>query len=371
MIHSPRILVIGNYPADRQQSMARFAQLLVRIYKSDSKVSLVFPAIFVNRFPCLPKTLRKYLGYIDKLILFPIWLSLKSHSWDLVHIADHSNSYYSFCFPPSRCIVTCHDLLAMRGSFGDPAAACSASRIGIWLQRLIKAGLRRPQSIVFDSYATFEDFKHQIGISPRQRHTVIPLSLNARFTPNADLNLLSFEELEQLPPRPYLLMVGSALPRKNRILALQLLVLLGEVSHYSLVFAGAPLSEDELIFSKTHPLGSRLFSIVGPSHLLLNSLYCHAHALVFPSFSEGFGWPLLEAQACSCPVIASTTTSIPEVAGAAALFAEPTDVGLFAAHVRTLENPILRDEYIRMGHVNLLRFKPEIVAESYRSFAFR
>jgi glycosyltransferase involved in cell wall biosynthesis len=142
-------------------------------------------------------------------------------------------------------------------------------------------------------------------------------------------------------------------------------------SPYLLVFAGAPLTPQEYAFQATHPLGSRLISIPSPSHALLNQLYCRAHALLFPSFAEGFGWPLVEAQTCRCPVIASRTTSIPEVAGDGALYAEPTDVATFAQHVVTLENPTVRDKFIKLGLVNTNRFQSELVSEAYRRFAIQ
>jgi glycosyltransferase involved in cell wall biosynthesis len=112
-------------------------------------------------------------------------------------------------------------------------------------------------------------------------------------------------------------------------------------------------------------------SITHPSHALLNRLYCQAHALLFPSFAEGFGWPLVEAQTCRCPVIASGTTSIPEVAGDGALYANPTDVDTFAAHVRTLEDPAARANMIHRGLANLHRYDLEVVADAYRLFAIQ
>jgi glycosyltransferase involved in cell wall biosynthesis len=193
--------------------------------------------------------------------------------------------------------------------------------------------------------------------------------LNAPFTANAAVFNLSEAEQALLPSGPFLLMVGSAMPRKNRALALQLLEWLGISSPYRLVFAGAALDSAEQVFRDTHPLGERLLSIPRPSHSLLNRLYCQAHALLFPSLAEGFGWPLLEAQACDCPVIASTTTSIPEVAGNAALFADPHDVATFAGHVRALEDPLARTRLIQLGRLNLCRFAPEVVSDAYRSFA--
>jgi glycosyltransferase involved in cell wall biosynthesis len=366
-----QVLVLGNYPADHQQSMIRFAHLLVSIYQSHAQVRLVPPPVLAARLPGLPRLARKYIAYVDKLLFFPLWLTLRGGSFDLVHIADHSNAFYSFCFPRWKSIVTCHDLLAVRGAMGDRSSACETSPIGIWLQRLILAGLRRAGAVAFDSQASYQDFKTLLGNPPRQRHSVIPIPLNAPFTADPNAFPLTRAEQSLMPEEPFLLMVGSALPRKNRILALRLIEQLGQESPYRVVFAGAPLSEDEQLFRGTHPLGERLLSIERPSHALLNQLYCRAHALLFPSFAEGFGWPLVEAQACHCPVIASPTTSIPEVAGQGALYANPTDVTAFAAHVHSLEDLEERVRLIRLGLSNTRRFDPDVVGEAYRRFAFQ
>ena len=107
--------------------MFRVAQLLARSYKlKGHRVKLVHPPVWVTRLPGLPAVARKYLAYVDKLLLFPLWLLLRARSFDLVHIADHSNAFYSFSVNPRRCIVICHDLLAMRGAMGDASAACEA-----------------------------------------------------------------------------------------------------------------------------------------------------------------------------------------------------------------------------------------------------
>lgn len=366
-----RILVVGNYPGDNQQSMIRYAEILGNIYRPLTYVKIVVPPVRVMRFPGLPSLARKYLAYIDKLVLFPLWLALRVRTYHLVHIADHSNAFYAFCCPPHRCIVTCHDLLAVRGAMGDPVVACEPSPIGIWLQRLIIAGLRRAGSVVFDSQASFNDYQRFVGAPPGQRHTVIPIPLNAPFTADLAIHELSPTEAQLIPAAPYLLMVGSALPRKNRILALRLLLELGAASPYRLVFAGAPLAAADQAFITHHQLSSRVLVVERPNHALLNHLYVRAHALLFPSLAEGFGWPLIEAQACACPVIASTTTSIPEVAGDAALYADAHDVATFARHVRALEDPATRAHLIRQGEANLRRFDPELISCAYTSFALQ
>lgn len=366
-----RVLVVGNYSADQLQSMLRFADLLVAIYSQNNQVVLISPRGIVGRLPGLPSVVAKYLAYVDKLLLFPIWLTFRARAFDLVHIADHGNSFYSFCFPRQKSLVTCHDLLAMRAAFGYPSTAFTTSPIGIWLQRLIKAGLQRAAAVVFVSQATFQDFQQIIGSRPHQRHAVIPNPLNANFCPNYKVFPLIPAEESQIPELPYLLMVGSSHPRKNRALALQLLEFMGPDVQYQVVLAGAPFTPAEQAFHNNHPLGSRLISITRPTHALLNLLYCQAHALLFPSFSEGFGWPLVEAQTCCCPVIASPNTSIPEVAGDGALYAEPTDVASFAEHVRTLEFPTERSRMIQLGLINTRRYDKDAVGEAYRRFAFK
>ena len=366
-----RVLVVGNYTVDQLQSMIRFADLLVSIYSQNSQVVLIKPRAIFGRLPGLPSVVVKYLAYIDKLLLFPFWLAIRARSFDLVHIADQGYSFYCFCFPRQKSLITCHDLLAMRAAFGDSATAVNTSPIGIWLQRLIKTGLQRSAAVVCDSQATFQDFQLIIGSRPYQRQSVIPIPLNAPFCSNHKAFPLLPADEYQIPDIPYLLMVGSSHPRKNRALALQLLEFFGTDGNYSVVFAGAPFTPAEQTFHNNHQLGSRLLSIPRPTHALLNRLYCQAHALLFPSFSEGFGWPLVEAQTCCCPVIASLTTSIPEVAGDGALYAEPTDVASFAEHVLTLEDPTERARLIQLGNMNTLRYDKEIVGEAYRRFAFQ
>lgn len=365
-----RVLVIGNYKPDRQESMNRFADLLIRMYGEGFLVDSQTPFAVFGLLQWLPPLLFKYIAYIDKFLLYPAWLCLLSGAYDVIHIADHGNAFYTLFCIRARSVVTCHDLLAMRGAFGDTSVSCSASSIGIFLHRLVRFGLRHASAIAFDSAATLNDFQMLVAAPPAQQHSVIHLPLNANFNTEADPSLLPNSERKLLPNAPYLLMVGSDLPRKNRALALSLIQQLGQHSPYHIVFAGAPLNSTEREFQHSNPLGGRVHSIVRPSHALLNVLYCHAHALLFPSIAEGFGWPLLEAQACGCPVLASNTTSIPEVAGSGALYASPHDVSHFSVHVYTLESIEQRSRLVGLGKANLHRFGFQQAAQAYQRLAF-
>jgi glycosyltransferase involved in cell wall biosynthesis len=368
--YRPEVLIIGNYKADQLQSMDRYASLLVRIYQECGQVTVKRPQQVITRLPGIGTVVRKYLAYIDKLIIFPIMICFHSRKYDLIHIADHSNGFYSFCFPKRKCIVTCHDLLAVRGARGDRESACTASALGPILQRLIMAGLRNSQRLLFVSNTTRSDYELLGGGPKTQRKTVVLNPLNADFKSIVHDDELQTEELRMIPKTHFILMVGSGLPRKNRALALRLIERLGRSSSYSVVFAGAPLTAEEEAFASHHSLGDRIISIVRPSHRMLNYLYCRAHALIFPSLSEGFGWPLIEAQACNCPVIASTRTSIPEIAGSGALYAEPHDTEQFYRHVRSLEDLSTRTRMIEQGKSNLQRFSSGIISKAYLEFAF-
>lgn len=365
----PRILVINNYLPDKQKSMLMFSRLLISIYAPLANVDCVSPPALLTRLPYISSTLSKYLAYIDKLLIFPIWLLSNSRRYKIIHIADHGNAFYSFFCPKQRTVVTCHDLLAVRGAMGDHSVVCTSSPFGPILQRLIMFGLRHTSRVAFVSKATYRDY---LAISPsprRQRLQVIPNALNAPFMPDISSYTFSPNELSLTSCSPYLLMVGSSLPRKNRSLALQVLKALADRSPYFLIFAGAALTEDEAHFKNSSSCGDRLISIVNPSHEILNLLYCRAHALLFPSFSEGFGWPLIEAQASGCPIIASNTTCIPEVAGSGALYSHPTDVSQFITHILLLENSEVRSDLRNLGFLNLKRFNYDNIATAYHSFA--
>lgn len=96
----------------------------------------------------------------------------------------------------------------------------------------------------------------------------------------------------------------------------------------------------------------------------LPALYSGALALVFPSLFEGFGLPILEAMACGCPVITSATSSMPEVAGEAAILVNPENIEEIAAAMKNLAaSDILRDILIQKGFTQVEKFSWEKCAK--------
>lgn len=102
------------------------------------------------------------------------------------------------------------------------------------------------------------------------------------------------------------------------------------------------------------------------SDIELKWLYKNAEALIFPSLHEGFGWPALEAMACGCPVIASDTSSIPEVCGDAAFYINPLDdQAIVQAMKLVISDSNKRSEMKRKGLIQAAKFSWE---ETTRSF---
>jgi glycosyltransferase involved in cell wall biosynthesis len=102
----------------------------------------------------------------------------------------------------------------------------------------------------------------------------------------------------------------------------------------------------------------------------LAALYSGAELLLFPSLEEGFGWPIIEAQACGCPVLTTGKDPMMEVGGNAAFYiADPTDAEAGAAAVEKLlaQKESVRTAVVRAGRENAARFSTERMIREYEA----
>ena len=115
-----KILLLGNYVLDKQNSMQLFAEVLEKeLLKIKHDVRLVRPEPFFGKISCLGKGLRKWRGYLDKFFIFP-FIFRRHLPWpDIVHICDHSNAFYTKRPKAKPYLVTCHDLIAVRSALGE------------------------------------------------------------------------------------------------------------------------------------------------------------------------------------------------------------------------------------------------------------
>lgn len=252
--------------------------------------------------------------------------------------ADIVHATTGVAIPPAargqRLVVTIHDLAFLR----FPEAFDRRWR---WLYRLgLRAAVRRADAIVVPSSSTRDDLGARTRIDPSRVH-VVPLAAAQPHDTPAD----AMATLERLGiQEPYLLFVGTLEARKNVDTLVRAYRRLGDRIPQALVLVG-PAGWRADAFG-------REMSREGPGRIVrlgvvprddLEAVYRRASALVYPSSYEGFGLPVLEAMARGVPVITSNVSSLPEVAGDAAILVDPrSEDDLAAAIERVVTDPDLR-----------------------------
>ncbi len=335
------------------------------------------PSVFFARLAkSTNKGIGKWLGYLDKWILFPVilrgrlWKKKYNNANVRFHICDHSNAPYLACLPKAKCAITCHDVLAIRGAFGFEDAHCEASRFGLVLQKWILKNLLSADKLATVSALTYQQLAdlNKGFVNHNRNWQVIHNAFNQDFHPvNKPVSEVQMLAMGFEKSQPFLLHLGSSLERKNRKLLVDILIELGDRWNGIVCFAGDPIDAHLESHIKQLGLQNRVKSIVKPTHQNLLALYSSCDAFVFPSFSEGFGWPIIEAQACGAPVIASNVEPMPEVSGGAALHASPGDSVAFARAFLALQHNGLKKELQVKGFENIKRFSVSKMTGAYIS----
>ena len=363
------VLLLGNYPADQQQSMQRFSAMMLHGLRSRGiDAELITPWAFFGKFRLFGGLVAKWLGYIDKYVVFPRQLRarLRRAVQDVVHICDHSNAVYVPYCRPAPVLVTCHDLLAVRGGLGEDTD-CPATFTGELLQKWILRGLAKADAIACVSRATAADANRLIEQSYCQWVNVVSLGLSYEYrripSETSAGRLAGISELHL--DRPFALHVGSNLRRKNREAILRIVALVKEEWNGQIVFAGEPLNAELRRLARELGIADRVVEVCDPSNEVLEALYNRAVALLYPSRFEGFGWPVIEAQACGCPVICSMSGPLPEVAGDAGLFHPLEDEPAFAADLLHLSDPAERARWSEKSLINSKRFSTNKMIDEY------
>jgi glycosyltransferase involved in cell wall biosynthesis len=234
------------------------------------------------------------------------------------------------------------------------------------LVRHLRAHAERADAILTVSEAAKEDVITHLRVMPDKVHAVHN-GVSALFRPvTEDAARTACRQRYALPER-FLLHVGTLEPRKNLLRVLEAFRLLTEEPwfHHQLVIAGGRGWRDAPILRAltSFPRKDRLSVIGRVSSDDLPILYSMAELLVYPSLYEGFGLPVVEAMACRTPVITSNVSSLPEVAGDAALLVDPESVHEIAAAIeRVLTDRDLAASLRRRGVMRATAFSWETAA---------
>lgn len=314
---------------------------------------------------------------------FPVWVR---------HVARHAKLAAEDRLLRSEFRKGCYDIYHETGSFSLTTSTAVAKILTIYDLSLITYPECHPRDRVdyfkryfykrlpsIDHVATISEFIRGEIIDllhlPPDKVTAVPLAASATFYRRPEQEVGDFLESQGIPDQ-YILTVGTREPRKN---------LLGLVRAYSSMDTDIPLlcvgwsgwmSENLPQEIDRLRLRNRI-KILG--HLTdeeLALLYSGAHVTVYPSLYEGFGLPILEAMACGCPVVCSNRSSMPEVAGGAAVLVDPEDEADIAAGLsRVIDDAVLRQSCIDKGYARERQFSWEQTAaktmELFRNVASR
>lgn len=245
---------------------------------------------------------------------------------DVVHGTD-------FVLPPTKAktLLSIHDFAYII----HPETAPPELRR--YLGGVVPRNVRRADHIHVNSRATKADMERLLGTVPA-KSTIVYSGSGGDFYPRPAAEIAEMRQRLGLPER-YLLNVGTVQPRKNveRLIEAfgQLPV---ELRSQPLVIGGKRgwLAEPIYAAVQRHGLEQAVIFLDFVSDSDLPKLYSGATAMVYPSLYEGFGVPIVEAQACGTPVITSTISSLPEIAGNAALLVDPHDTAALTAALQTI-----------------------------------
>jgi glycosyltransferase involved in cell wall biosynthesis len=301
-------------------SMPRFAQMLQSGFAARGhSVQVWSPKARV--FDLVPRgRWSKWAGYIDQYLLFPfnVRKALKRVPADTLFVfCDQALGPWVPLVKHRPHVVHAHDLLALRSALGDIPENPTALSGRIY-QRYIRHGYRQARHFISISRKTRDDLQHFGGVSALTSEVVYN-GLNYPYAPMAGAEADRILRAASLPVEPdgMLLYVGGAQWYKNRIgLILLYANYAAQNAHPLPLWCISPAPDAKLRRALAQvPAQGKVLFFPWVDNPTLQAAYSRARAFLFPSLAEGFGWPLIESQACGCPVITTDDPPMNEVAG--------------------------------------------------------
>jgi len=289
-------------------------------------------------------------------VVFPVLF--RREAIDVVHFTKNLGTF----FTPGRSVITMYDMTIIACPRFYPWS-------DVWYWRTVqRLTLRNVDRIISISENTAREMASYYRL-PREKITVIPCACHSRYRP-LDREQVGRVRARYGLPEKMILHVGSIAPKKNLGTLAEAFAMLVERDDYdgSLVFVGRVYEkgQGDVIFEQVKRLGlsDRVIFTGSVPDEDLPAIYNAAQFMVFPSVNEGFGIVLLEAMASGCPIIASSTTAVPEAVGdAGILLSDPRDAGeIRSAMLRLLEDEQLRSELRARGLRRAARFSWESIA---------
>jgi glycosyltransferase involved in cell wall biosynthesis len=285
----------------------------------------------------------KLISFINYYLSIPL---ISNSEIDILHQTYYSSKSISSS-SNFKIVVTVHDMIheLFRNDF---------SKSDTTSKRKL-ASIKRADHIICISNNTRNDLINILGVNPDKISVVYHGFSLSKNLSNYSINNVSFK-------RPYLLYVGQRQGYKNFLLLLKAYAQSKSINNdYNLVaFGGGTWTKEELnCFENLNIPIEKLINIQGDDEIL-TALYKNAKVFVYPSLYEGFGIPPLEAMSFGCPVIASNSSSMPEVIGNAAVYFDAKSISsLKSSLFQVLSNSSLCESLVELGYERIKLFSWE------------
>ncbi len=305
---------------------------------------------FLNRYRDYPRHLRSRRG-----------------EFDLFHVCDHSYAQLVHELPPTRTGVYCHDLDAFRCLL-EPEAEPRP----LWFRALARRTLRglKKAAVVFHSTLAVRRQIEGHGLVDVGRLVHAPYGTSEEFSPDPSEGAAPPSALARLDGAPFLLHVGSCIPRKRIDVLLDVFAAVrASRPDLWLVKAGGAWALEHRERIERLGLAGRVVHLTGLDRVALAALYRAAALVLVPSEAEGFGLPVIEALACGTAVVASDLAALREAGGEAAVYCPVADVPAWAATVdRLLGDPAAPPRADRLAQASRFTWATHArtIAEAYR-----
>lgn len=231
-----------------------------------------------------------------------------------------------------------------------------------YLTLMLRLSLRRADAIVVFSQANKDQIVRWFGIEPQRIHVIyhalrFPEALADAYPDGRD-------DVFAITGGPYILCVSAFYPYKNLRRLIEAFACLKPSLDHKLVLAGSPTEfltvQDIMAIARQFGVERDVICLGRVPDEQLPKLYRYATVMVMPSLEETFGLPVLEAMAFGCPVVTSNLSSMPEIAGDAAVLVDPYQVESITDRLRcVLSDPELRRQMIEAGRVRAQVFTCE------------
>jgi glycosyltransferase involved in cell wall biosynthesis len=277
----------------------------------------------------LPKYFNSH-RFINRFIDYPRYLKARATDCEFFHVADHSYGHLVRSLPAAKTGVYCNDLDAFE-SILEPAKYPRS-----WAYRRLAQHILTGMQTAAIVFCPTEEIRRQIEyyqlIDP-SKLIVAPPGVSVEYQPNVPIDPTTIALQERFQGKPFILHVGSCIPRKRIDVLLNTFARLrAELPQLHLVKVGGNWSAEQQQQITDLDLEDSIVHLTNLPNSTIASLYQQAKIVMMTSEAEGFGMPVSEALACGSIVLASDIPVLREVGGDAAIYSPVGDINAWVTN---------------------------------------